>query len=174
MLEIERKYLVSKEEAEKLMVAATRECRIMQGYIAFPQEGVVRIRESKAYRPVSEDAIRMLTIKLSPPAGTTGVIEVEKPLTEQEFEAMWPHASQRIVKTRFEIPITWKDVALTIELDVFGEALSGLILAEIECPDEATYHALAGSTFDWALEDVTGDPQYFNSQLGKKTAVLAC
>jgi CYTH domain-containing protein len=50
---------------------------------------------------------------------------------------------------------------LTWEVDEFFGENAGLILAEVELEREGQ----AFETPDWVIEDVTGDPRYFNSNL---------
>ncbi|MCM1146021.1 MAG: adenylate cyclase, partial [Lachnoclostridium sp.] len=57
-------------------------------------------------------------------------------------------------------------VGLTIELDIFDEPFSGLIMAEVEFPDTQTAEAFR--PVDWFDEDVTNNPAYHNSNLSRR------
>ncbi len=50
----------------------------------------------------------------------------------------------------------------TWEIDVFFGENTGLVVAEIELEDEGQIFAQP----DWIGEEVTGDPRYYNSNLG--------
>ncbi len=52
-----------------------------------------------------------------------------------------------------------------IELDVFEDAHEGLVVAEVEFPDEETAQAYRPA--DWFGEEVTGDPHYSNAWLSE-------
>ena len=86
--------------------------------------------------------------------------ELEWSITRQEFEAAWPHTDgQRIEKTRHLIPFGDH----VIELDVFGGALDGLVVAEVEFDSIS-----AGDDFEppaWFGRDVTDDGRYTNASL---------
>lgn len=105
--------------------------------------------------------------------------EYNLPLTAEAYEHLIEKADGIIItKTRYIIPIdhirfaadyqltenakTWKPI---IELDVFQGALSSLIMAEVEFPDEATANAYIPE--DWFLLDVTLDKRYHNSNMSK-------
>jgi CYTH domain-containing protein len=49
------------------------------------------------------------------------------------------------------------------EIDVFHDALEGLIVAEIELENEADEFEKP----NWILDEVSYDPRYYNSQLVK-------
>jgi CYTH domain-containing protein len=78
---------------------------------------------------------------------------------------LWPlTAGRRIEKTRYRIPASGGQ---TIELDVYGGHLAGLITAEIEfdSPDAAA----AFVPPSWVGREVTDDPSYKNKRLaGRK------
>ena len=65
-----------------------------------------------------------------------------------------------VEKTRYRIPqgdLAW-------EVDVFEGANAGLVVAEIELPDEARPVLLP----DWVGQEVTTDPRYYNSSLSER------
>jgi adenylate cyclase len=143
--EIERKYLL-KSDAWRALV--TQSARIVQGYLGGDACLVrVRIKADQAF----------LTIKSR-----------EKGLSREEFEYPIPVADaermlqmfaglQHIEKTRHIVP----HGALQFEIDQFAGRNAGLIVAELELPDEQTVVDLP----DWIGAEVTHDPRYLNSNL---------
>ena len=67
---------------------------------------------------------------------------------------------QTIRKRRFKVPI---EGGLVCEIDVFAGHLAGLVLAEVELPDENTPIRLP----DWLTveREVTDDPSFTNAAL---------
>ena len=124
--------------------------RIEQGYLC--TNPVVRIRR--------EDDSYILTYKSQ---GMMSREEYNLPLTKEAYQ----HLCQKtdgvfIQKTRYIIP---EKENLKIELDIFHGSHQGLILAEVEFPDEQT--ALAYQPPSWFSEDVTFSSQYHNSYLSQ-------
>lgn len=145
--EIERKFIVSKENFEKLDFEDSFE--IKQGYIQNEKEKSIRIRikNKKAF----------ITIK----GKTIG-------LTKPEFEYEIPYEDgiemlnlfsngQFIEKTRFIKKINNK----VWEIDVFDGNNSGLIIAEIELSNENEEIVIP----DWCGEEVSTDEKYINAKL---------
>ena len=58
---------------------------------------------------------------------------------------------------------------LKIELDIFSEDLQGLLLAEVEFPDEKS--ALSFVPPAWFGKDVTFSSEYHNSNLSQRTVL---
>ena len=147
-IEIEKKYLL-KNLPENLVNYESH--LIAQGYIS--REPVVRIRRW--------DNDFILTIK----SKGFSHIEVEKYLTEDEYNSL----SQMVIghtieKTRYIIPLSdygYSD--LNLELDIFHGYLEGLTLAEVEFPSIEKAESFIAP--DFISEDVTNDPQYYNSNL---------
>ena len=145
--EIERKYLV-KQETWKPQAEGTH---FKQGYLNTQKERVVRVR--------IEGSKAKLTIK----GVTTGV-------TRSEFEYVIPVEDASILLDNLcEKPLIDKhrhaevNGGKTWEIDVFHGDNEGLVVAEIELGSES-------ETFvrpDWAGEEVSSDPRYFNSNLLK-------
>jgi adenylate cyclase len=147
-VEIERKHLV--EEPPDLDDSERAE--IEQGYLALvDQEGGVEVR----LRRKADEFV--LTIKSG--TGRTRV-EEEIVLDRERFEALWPLTEgRRIAKTRHLLP----HGALEIELDVYSGELDGLLVAEVEFPDEGSADAF--EVPDWFGKEVTGDRTYLNETL---------
>jgi len=147
-VEIERKWLV--EEAPEGALAAPSD-RIEQGYLTIGSDGAetrVRRRGERCF----------LTVKSGP-----GMVrdEHEIELTAGQFEALWPATEgARLIKRRYVIPL---DGARTIELDVYEDALSGLMVAEVEFDDP--WGATTFIAPYWFGREVTDDPAYRNQRL---------
>ena len=65
-----------------------------------------------------------------------------------------------IAKTRYRLPAVEPD--LEWEIHVFHGALEGLVVAEIEAPDETMEISVPA----YIGREVTHDPRYYNSSLG--------
>ena len=146
-MEIERKFLLQKLPDN---IQQFPSHRIEQGYLC--TNPVVRIRR--------EDDSYILTYKSQ---GMMSREEYNLPLTKEAYQ----HLCQKtdgvfIQKTRYIIP---EKENLKIELDIFHGSHQGLILAEVEFPDEQT--ALAYQPPSWFSEDVTFSSQYHNSYLSQ-------
>jgi adenylate cyclase len=147
-MEIERKFLV----ADPPDLAASKKVEIEQGYLALADDdggAEVRLRRKG-------DEL-LLTVK----AGTgRSRIEEEISLDRERFESLWPLTEgRRVAKTRHLIP----SEGLEIELDRYAGDLDGLLVAEIEFPDEQQAAAFAAP--EWLGEEVTGNRRYLNDTL---------
>ena len=147
-IEIERKFLPPGTPAD---LGAYPAHELEQGYLALGEDGVeVRLRR--------RDRATLLTVKS---AGSGSRTEEEIAIDERQFRSLWPLTQgRRISKTRYEIPAP---AGLTIEFDVYHEALDGLLVAEIEfdSPDQAS----AFTPPAWLGPDVTDDARYKNKAL---------
>jgi adenylate cyclase len=143
-VERERKYLVAGRPE-----LATPGATLRQGYLAVGQPSV-RVREVDRREWI-------LTIK----AGSGPVrTEVELPLRQDEFDALWPLTEgRRIEKTRYRIPLGDR----TAELDVFAGSLTGLELVEVEFDDDDQMAAFVAPA--WFGTDVTDDQRFTNAAL---------
>lgn len=147
MIEIERKFLVLNDSYKALAISQTH---IRQGYI--PSSATVRIR--------LRDNEGFLTVKGPSSANGLSRLEVEKPLTKAEAEALFTLCDHRqIDKTRWLIP----NGQHTIEVDEFHGANEGLVLAEIELSAEDEVYDRPS----FLGEEVTGDPRYYNSYIAQ-------
>ncbi|MDO4453038.1 MAG: CYTH domain-containing protein [Eubacteriales bacterium] len=146
-MEIERKYLIGCLPENLDSYSAHK---IEQGYLC--TQPVVRIRR--------QDDSYILTYKSK---GLMVREEYNLPLTREAYLHLKEKADGTIIsKTRYQIPLT--DI-LTIELDVFDAPFEGLILAEVEFPDEKMANDFIPP--DWFGEDVTFSPAYHNSTLSQ-------
>lgn len=147
-MEIERKFLIDRLP-EKLEEYPHKE--LEQGYLC--TDPVVRVRkEGEEY---------VLTYKSK---GLMMREEYNLPLNKTAYEHLLEKADGIVIsKTRYILPE--KD-GLKIELDVFHGEHDGLILAEVEFPNEKMANSYCPP--DWFGEDVTFSTKYHNSNLSKK------
>ena len=147
-MEIERKYLVNQLPAEEPLGYV----EIEQGYIS--TDPVIRIRRQKT----EEKENYVLTIKGS---GMVMREEYELALSKAQFEGLRPKCTGRMItKKRYRYALSGGWVA---EVDVFAGEQQGLILAEVEFPDEQSM--LRFKKPDWFGEDVSQDIRYHNSYM---------
>ena len=146
-MEIERKYLIIHIPFD---IAGYPFHQIEQAYLSTAP--VVRVRQ--------EDDTYYLTYKSK---GLMAREEYNLPLTKEAYEHLKPKADGIVIsKIRYVIPE--KD-GLSIELDVFKAPYEGLLLAEVEFPNEEAAHAYQPPK--WFGEDVTYSAEYHNSTLSK-------
>ena len=146
-MEIERKFVPVKL-ADNL--ESYPHTRIEQGYLCTAP--VVRVRrDGDSY---------YMTYKGS---GMMVREEYNLPLTKDAYEHLIVKVDGTVIsKTRYRIPI---GNDLTAELDIFDGALNGVLLVEVEFPDEAAARSFIPPK--WFGEDVTLDPRYHNSNMSK-------
>jgi adenylate cyclase len=142
-VEIERKFMVQGDGWRRGDAGTP----IVQGYLAASRERSVRVR-------LTPDAA-WLTVK-GPSEGAVRP-EFEYPIPRADAEQILALCSGVLEKTRHRIPagdLTW-------EVDEFGGANRGLVLAEIELtrPDQEFARP------PWLGAEVTGDPGYSNARL---------
>ena len=148
-LEIERKFLI-----EKLPRSLERfpHKEIAQGYLVIARDRA-HVRLRRAGRACT------LTFKRGPARARE---EREIHLTPAQFATLWPAtAGSRLTKTRYYVPFK----KLTIEIDIYRGSNAGLMVAEVEFPDVATYHSFLPP--DWLGDEVTGASRYSNVRLAR-------
>ena len=144
----ERKFLI-KGEFRHL---AAGKINITQAYLSVNPDKTIRIRIA--------DKNAWLTIKSSIKGKSFAKNEWEFPIHLIEgMELMSICLPGKIVKTRYLIP-TGKH---TFEVDVFHDKNEGLIIAEIELSTDDEKFLKP----DWLGKEVTGKPEYYNSNLIK-------
>ncbi len=155
-MEIERKFLISKEQLPARLEEYPHS-ELEQAYLI--TDPVLRIRRA--------DDRYILTYK---GPGFLAREEHEFPLTEEAYEILLQKADGLILsKTRYKIP---EAGGLTIELDVFHGIYEGLYLAEVEFSTEQ--EALSYVPPHWFGEEVTHRSEYHNSTLSKKKPASGC
>lgn len=148
--EIERKFLV--DGPLELDGAG----RVMeQGYIALDPDGTeVRIRR--------EAGLNTLAVKRG---GGMVRTEIEIDVDEESAGMLWALTEgRRLSKSRYIRPVEGSRV----EIDVYGGALSGLVVAEVEFETEA--EALAFEPPSWLGREITGDARFRNQALSRMSS----
>lgn len=147
-MEIERKFLI-RHLPENL---SSFPCHLIeQAYLC--TSPVVRVRR--------QDDTFILTYKGS---GMMAREEYNLPLTQESYEHLLAKADGNVItKKRYVIPLEQENLAA--ELDIFEGKFSGLVIAEVEFPDEdATKRFILP---DWFGEEVTFSKKYHNSWLSQ-------
>lgn len=144
--EIERKFLVLDDSWRNEVISETR---YQQGYLANQENASVRVRigGGRAY----------LNIKSATIGASRHEFEYEVPLADAEQMLEHVVSGPCIDKVRYEVrhgDHLW-------EIDVFHGDNEGLIVAEVELGSEDEAFAKP----DWAGDEVTGDPKYYNAML---------
>jgi len=145
--EIERKFLLTGDAWRELAEGT----HYRQGYLNSVKERTVRVRT------INDKGF--LTIK-GITVGATRV-EYEYEIPKDECTAMLDDLAEKpiIEKSRYKVDFG----GFIWEIDEFFGENKGLIVAEIELESEDQ----AFEKPEWAGEEVTGDPRYFNSNLIK-------
>ena len=150
MQEIERKFLVNSLQFKE---EAVNSFEIAQGFLNTHPERTVRVR-------IKGDQ-GFLTIKGKSSESGTSRFEWETAIPLSEAKQLLVLCEEGIIeKTRYNIP----KGNHVFEVDEFFGENEGLIVAEVELQHE-------DETFEtpiWLAEEVTGQIQYYNSQLSKK------
>lgn len=145
-IEIERKFLLRNDDWRAEADAGTR---MRQGYFAGPQRASIRVRV--------EGSSANLNIK----SAELGIrrLEFEYPVPLVEAEQLLDELCEKplIEKTRYHL----KHAGMLWEVDVFAGDNAGLVVAEIELPDEAA----AFERPAWLGDEVSDDPRYYNVSL---------
>ena len=147
-IETERKFRVK----GSFMHLAAKKYEIIQRYLSVDPDKSIRIRVAgdKAY----------LTIKGRPKGNSFSRSEWEIPLLPDDANGIMELCLPgKIVKTRYLVPHgkhTW-------EVDVFHDKNEGLVIAELELDSEDEEFEKPG----WLGEEVTGRPEFYNSNLIK-------
>ena len=147
-LEIERKFLVKGD----FMPDVISSLRIVQGYLASSPTASVRIRiyGEKGY----------MTVKGRMSESGMSRFEWEKEIPADEALSLLRLCAGGVIdKVRHIVPFAGHN----FEVDVFGGANDGLVLAEVELSSEDE----AFEKPSWLGQEVTGDMRYHNSMLLK-------
>jgi len=126
---------------------------IAQGYLAI-EPGGPQVRLRKAGERAFLTAKRGLGIVRE---------ECEIALTPAQWEALWPLTEgRRLTKRRHEVPYGERK----IEIDVYGGAHTGLVVAEVEFESEEAARSFTPP--EWFAEEVSGRPEYSNRNLARE------
>jgi adenylate cyclase len=142
--EIERKFLLKRLPPG---LTSYPHAEIEQGYLAVEGDGLqVRLRK--------KGEARSLTFKRGKRNARE---EREIQLSAEQFDLLWPATTgRRLSKIRYDIP--WHES--TVELDVYTGRHEGVIVAEVEFPDEESCADFIAP--DWFGADVTDEARYSN------------
>lgn len=147
-VEIERKFLV---QGETWRDQVESEARIMQGYLANTPDMAVRVR-------VKGDQA-FLTVKGANKGITRSEFEYAIPVDDAGDMLRELSISPPIDKVRYRVRVgehLW-------DLDVFAGENAGLVMAEVELSTTDEVFAMP----DWAAEEVSDDPRYYNVNLAQ-------
>lgn len=146
--EIERKFLVKGDFKSH----ASKETRIVQGYLSSIPERTVRVR-------IKGDK-GFITIKGIGNTSGASRYEWEKEIPTNEVEELLKICEPGVIdKTRYLVNVGNH----TFEVDEFYGENKGLVLAELELKSETE----SFNKPEWLGEEVTGDTKYYNSMLMK-------
>lgn len=144
--EIERKFLVS---GDAWRDSAGKAVRIRQFYLDASADRSVRVR-------IRDGASAMLTLKFGDHGRERDEFEYAIPI--EDAEEMLAFAVGHVIeKTRYHV--IHRD--RLYEVDVFAGSLAGLVLAELETPQDVADHDLP----PWLGREVTGESPYYNAWL---------
>ncbi len=151
--EIEHKFLVDSSRLPPLPPGS----RLTQGYLSF--RPTVRVRTEE--REDGSGRMAYLTIKGE---GDVGRDEFEYEIPFEEATGLLGMCQGSVItKTRYRLPIDGCP-ELAWELDIFVGDNEGLVVAELEVPEEGCAFARP----DWLGEDVTRDSRYKNAALAER------
>lgn len=151
--EIERKFLIKHLPVQ---ILHSRHYPLRQGYLANEPRGR-HVRLRKKGKTMS------LTFKVSRGRGGASREEHEIRLSSKQFETLWSATKgRRLRKTRYEIP--WKK--LKIEVDIYHGRNQGLIVAEVEFPNQTSRRKFKPPR--WFGREVTGEKRYSNVRLARE------
>ncbi len=146
-IEIERKFLV----ADPAVVDGLDGTGVTQAYLLDDPACVIRIRRAgdRAF----------VTIKGPTDRITRSEFEYEIPIVDADTILAAMNHGRQIEKTRYQVP----DGEITWEIDVFGGADAGLVVAEVELTHENQVVPQPA----WLGAEVTDDPRYLNVNLAR-------
>lgn len=153
MLEIEKTYLVKKIPNN---LSSYKSDRIRQGYISSPPSPL-RIRQKGS----KFELTKKLPLKNEDKSSTE---EINIPLTEYEFNKLWPLTEKSLEKTRYYIPLKEDLIG---ELDIFQGDLKGLFFIEVEFVSEKQMKSFQPP--EWFGKDITQEDFSSNCFLAGKT-----
>jgi adenylate cyclase len=144
--EIERKFLLEKVPDG---LDQWPHVEIAQGYLANDSQAEARLRQ------MGKD--RLITVKIF---RADFRIETEVALSEEQFSQLWPATEgRRLRKIRYRIPYE----AHTIEVNVYQGKNAGLMVAEIEFPDQNSRQQFKKT--EWLGAEISGRKEFSNQAL---------
>ncbi|MFA5532204.1 MAG: CYTH domain-containing protein [Candidatus Shapirobacteria bacterium] len=155
MIEIEKTFLAKNIPRD---LSSYKSFKIKQGYLS-SSHPALRIRQ------IGDKFELTKKIPLKP-GDWSSVEEINIPLTEDEFNKLWPLTERYLEKTRYLVPLKNE---LTAELDIFEEKLLGLSFVEVEFSSQEEMNLFQKP--DWFGRDVTQEDFSANSFLAGKTFI---
>ncbi|HLV50353.1 MAG TPA: CYTH domain-containing protein [Flavobacterium sp.] len=147
MIEIERKFRVKNTT---FLENIKTSFKITQGYLNSDKNRTVRVR--------IKDRQGVITIKGVSSDNGLSRFEWEKEISYEDAVQLMSLCEGFVIdKTRFIVPFG----EVVFEVDVFGGANKGLIIAEVELQSENQIFEKP----DWLGEELTGDERYYNAYL---------
>ena len=152
--EIERKFLVTSDDRRGQAGAKTA---IRQFYLVAVNGRSLRVR-------IRDGSSAVLTLKFG--AHGRERDEFEYPIPLRDAEEMQEFAVGLVIeKTRHEV----RHNGYVYEVDVFAGALAGLVIAELETPDDIPVAKLPL----WLGREVTGESAFYNASLARNGLPVA-
>jgi len=149
MIEIERKFLVNSSDFK---AQAYKQTPIIQGFLNTHKERTVRVR--------LKGDTGFITVKGVSSSNGLSRFEWEKEITKQEAESLLLLCESGVIsKTRYEVKVDGH----IFEIDEFLGDNFGLVIAEVELKSETESFTKP----NWLGKEVTGDINYYNSQLSR-------
>jgi adenylate cyclase len=147
-VEIERKFLV---RGKSWRSAVESQTRVLQGYLASDAKVTVRVRVT--------GAAAYLTIK----GATSGISrsEYEYRIPLEDAQAMLRDLALYLPIDKMRYRVRFGDHRW--DLDLFAGENEGLAMAEVELGSEDEIFEVP----EWAGDEVTGDPRYYNANLAR-------
>lgn len=156
-LEIERKFLLANQDWKSQVI---QNKVISQGYLSTlgktdSHSSTSKIPTTIRIRIIEDEAF--ITIKSSTIGITRSEFEYSVPV--EDAKEMMKLANNVVEKIRHYVPVE----NYTFEIDEFLGDNAGLVVAEIELPNENTHFHKP----EWLGEEVSHDNKYFNSSLAE-------
>lgn len=142
--EIERKFLV-RSDAWRTEISSSS--AFLQAYITSGKDRSVRVR-------IRDGKRAQLTVKIGKQMFARSEFEYEIPLSDAQ-ELAGNAIGTVLEKTRHNVEYR----GYVWEVDVYSGKYAGLVVAEVELPDEKTMPPIP----DWIGQEVTGDRRYSNA-----------
>lgn len=154
--EIERKFLLTDDWKEKILLDLDGYIKIRQGYLK-QKDPVIRVRVSEDSQ-ASGATFGYITIKGNPTEGEIGVDELENTILSDDAESLLADYCTGVIdKIRYRVMYDGK----VWEIDEFYGANAGLAFCEIELEYEDENINIP----DFVAMEVTGQEQYYNNYL---------
>src|SRR3954452_20909130 len=146
-IEVERKFLVRGDGWRQF---ATGSAVLRQFYLIADAESSIRVR--------SASHAAWLTLKFG--KGERARAEFEYPIPVGDVDQLAQFSvAHAIEKTRYRVPHRGR----LYEVDVFAGDLAGLVLAELETPEDVPDDELP----EWLGREGTGEPAFYNAAMAR-------